>query len=267
MRKPRRLAGEVCRAAMHARVKPMLRRRPRLPVSLVGIYRRRNARLVRRLVDSALAEGWRTAWWALDETDDELAPHTVGHGAGAKFTLLNDIVDRAGFDDGWLVAADDDVEFRRGSSGELVSLCDVAGLALAQPAHDAASAVSHEITLSRALSIARRTNFVEIGPMFVIAPSWRDEILPFPETAGMGWGLGLEWSDLVERGCRLGIVDVVSVSHLGVVGGDYDVEREQALLKAELAARGIERWRDTHRTLETWRPWQRKPPWAARAVP
>jgi hypothetical protein len=267
MTTPRRLAGEVSRAATRARARRALRRVPGVPGSLVGIYRHRNARLVCALVDSALAEGWRTAWWALDETDDGLAPHTVGHGAGAKFTLLNEIVARAGLEDGWLVVADDDLVFRRGSAGELVSLCDAAGLALAQPAHVATSAVSHEITLSRALSIARRTNFVEIGPVFVVAPSWRAEIVPFPETAGMGWRLGLEWADLAERGCRLGIVDVVTVSHLGAVGGDYDIAHEQKLLKAELGARGIDRWRDTHRTLETWRPWQRRPPWAARAVP
>jgi len=193
----------------------------------------------------------------------DLAQYTVGQGTGEKFPLLNKIVDHASLDSGWLVVADDDVAFVRGSAGQLVRACAIAELALGQPAQVAAGWPSHEITVSRALSVARTTTFVEIGPLFVVAPSCRDRIVPFPVQRGMGWGLELEWHGLLERGCRLGIVDAVTVQHLGAIGVSYDLELVKESSEAELRARGVERWSDLQETLETWRPWQRTPPWLA----
>jgi hypothetical protein len=232
-------------------------------IALIGVYRRHNAMFVQPLVNAALAVGWHTAWWALDEPAEELSLHTVGCGEGEKFTLLNELVRRFEFDDGWVVVADDDFVFVRGGLVEFVSLSARAGFALAQPAHVAGSEISHEITLSRSLAVARRTNFVEIGPIFVVAPRCRDDVLPFPPDSGMGWGLELEWSDLLKRGCDIGVVDVVAIKHIGVVASSYDADIQRRLLKDKLAARGIERWRDTHRTLGIWRPWQRQPGWKA----
>ena len=234
---------------------------PAEPVALIGVYRRRNARHVLALVECARAAGWATAWWALDDVPGDLARYTVGQGAGEKFPLLNEIVDHASLDSGWLVVADDDVAFVRGSVGRLVQACAVAELALAQPAQVAIGSPSHEITLSRALSVVRATTFVEIGPLFVVAPSCRDRIVPFPVRRGMGWGLELEWHGLLERGCRLGIVDAVTVQHLGPIGASYDVELVKKGSEAELRARGAAHWSDLQETLETWRPWQRTPPW------
>ena len=137
----RRFVGEACRAAAYATVRHRLARSADAPASLIGVYRRANAPHVRALVDPALAQGWRIAWWALDEVADELAEHTVGCGPGEKFPLLNEIVDRARVDDGWIVAADDDVAFVRGSTPELLAVCVAAGFALAQPAQVADSNV------------------------------------------------------------------------------------------------------------------------------
>ena len=79
----------------------------------------------------------------------------------------------------------------------------------------------------------------------------------------MGWGLELEWHGLLEHGCRLGIVDAVTVKHLGAVGESYEVERLKEPVEAELAARGVASWAELQTTLGTWRPWHREPPWVA----
>lgn len=214
---------------------------------------------MRRLVEPALAEGWSVSWWALDHVVEDLAEWTVGSGGGARLALLNEAVRRTRAPDGRLVVSDDDLVFVRGDVVELVALCARAGFDLAQPAR-ADSGVDHEITAARRLSLARRTSFVEIGPLFVVGRRWRDRIVPFPEERGMGWGLELEWFDLHEQGCILGIVDAVRVRHEGARGEDYDVGLEIGRMHDELAARGLE-WRDLQKTLGTWRPWQRSPRW------
>ncbi len=229
------------------------------PVSLIGVYRSRNAAYVRRLVEPSLAHGWAIAWWALDEVVDELAPWTVGSGGGARLVLLNEILRRRPAE-GWLVVSDDDVVFAQGDVVGLVSLCDRARLDLAQPARSDSGA-DHEITVGRRLSRARRTSFVEVGPLFVVGRRWRDCIVPFPEERGMGWGLELEWFALHRQGCRLGIVDQVRIRHEGTRGEAYDVEREISRIHEELVSRGFDGWHSVQQTFETWRPWQRHPRW------
>lgn len=228
--------------------------------SLVGVYRARNARYVRDLSEPALERGWTVAWWALDEIVDDLAGVTVGFGSGARLPLLNEILRRSDGSEGWLVVSDDDVVFDRGDVATLVSLCARAELDLAQPARSD-PALDHEITAARPLSLARRTSFVEIGPLFAVGPSWRDRIVPFPEERGMGWGLELEWHDLHREGCELGIVDAVRVRHVGDRGEEYDYREDAHRVHAELEERGFDGWSDLQRTLAIWRPWQRSPGW------
>ena len=227
--------------------------------TLVGIYRARNGERVRRIVQPALDDGWTVTWWALDEIVDGLADITAGCGPGAKLPLLNELLRSSGSE--WLVVSDDDVEFERGDVVQLVSLCAQAGLDLAQPAR-VDPFVDHGITSARRLSLARRTSFVEIGPVIAIGPRWRDRILPFPEVRGMGWGLELEWHELHREGCALGIVDAIRVRHEGERGEDYDYRAEAHRVHAELAERGFDGWQDVQLTLGTWRPWQRSPAWS-----
>ena len=71
---------------------------------------------------------------------------------------------------GWLVVADDDLVFTRGSLVSLLDVCRRAGFDLAQPARSDDNRmhefnVAHEITRARNLSRARLTTFVEIGPL------------------------------------------------------------------------------------------------------
>lgn len=263
----RRLASRPVRLVTHTvAVRTLRLGSARGTVCLIGVYRRRNAAYVRKLVDAACSAGWSSAWWALDEVASELAEHTVGAGVGEKFPLLNEIIRRVQNRDGWIVVADDDFVFVRGGLVRLVKLCERAGFALAQPAHTAASAHSHEITLSRALSIARATTFVEIGPLFVVAPWCRERIVPFPGARGMGWGLELDWRRLLDHGCLLGVVDAVNVVHLGQVGQSYDVASLERGVRRELMAAGVSAWRDLQQTSAVWRPWQRRPPWTTRTL-
>jgi len=233
---------------------------PADPVSLVGVYRARNARYVRDVSEPALERGWTVAWWALDEIVDDLAGVTVGSGAGARLPLLNEILRRSESLEGWLVVTDDDVVFDRGDFLAFVSFCGRAELDLAQPARSDKT-LDHGITAARRLSVARRTSFVEIGPIFAVGPGWRDRIVPFPEERGMGWGLELEWHRLHLEGCELGIVDAVRVRHMGDRGEGYDFRADAHRVHAELEERGFGGWSDVQRTLATWRPWQRSPGW------
>ena len=230
------------------------------PASLVGIYRARNARYVRAVSEPAHERGWKVAWWALDEIVDELAEWTVGTGAGVRLPLLNEVLRLSESSEGWLVISDDDVVFDRGDVLALVSLSTHAELDLAQPARSEKD-VDHVITAARRLSVARRTSFVEIGPLFAVGPGWRDRIVPFPEERGMGWGLELEWHELHREGCELGIVDAVRVRHMGQRGEGYDFRADVHRVHAELEERGFAGWSDVQKTLATWRPWQRSPGW------
>jgi hypothetical protein len=185
----------------------------------------------------------------------------VGAGPGEKLPLLNRVLEMHGPVAGPLLLSDDDVAFERGNLVELVALAERAHLALAQPAHAEGSEVSHGITRARPRSRARLTTFVESGPLVVIAAEYVPRVTPLPAGRGMGWGLELDWIDL---GSPLGIVDAVRIRHVGKVAGTYDDSELRARMREELASRGLDEWAPLQRTLATWRPWQRRPPWVAR---
>jgi hypothetical protein len=101
--------------------------------TIVGIYRRRNAEYVLRLLEPALARRWGTAWWALDGVHPSLAEHTVGEGPGEKFPLVNETMRRSP-PASWILVCDDDIRFVRGDVVRLLELSSRAGFDLAQPA-------------------------------------------------------------------------------------------------------------------------------------
>ena len=227
---------------------------------IIGVYRRRNARLVLDLLEPALEQGWTTAWWALDGIEGSLERYTVGEGPGEKFPLVNETLRLSGSPVSWTLVSDDDLSFRQGDMTRLVRLCDSARFDIAQPARARDSAHNFRITAAARLARARLTTFVESGPLFVVGPRFRDLVLPLPKALGMGWGVELEWFDLMEKGCRLGIVDSVVIEHLGTAT-EYDTTQLHARLRAELAARGATSFRPFQNTLAAWRPWQRRPAW------
>lgn len=229
--------------------------------SLVGVYRRANAAHVAALLAPALRGGWATGWWALDSTAPELADVTVGEGRGEKLPLVNETLKRIGVATPWTLVSDDDVAFRRGDIVRLVRECERARLDLAQPARAPGTNLSHGITRAVRFSRVRRTTFVESGPLVVVGPRFRRRVLPLPEERGMGWGVEIDWFDLMRDGARLGIVDSVIVQHLGETAEHYDHVDMQRRLRAELEARGNPEWNGMRETLAVWRPWRRSPPW------
>jgi hypothetical protein len=213
------------------------------------------------LIEPALAEGWSTAWWALDRTHLQLTEYTVGEGPGLKLPLLNRTLERLGTTSGWTVVSDDDLRFRRGDVVQFVEICEAAGLDLGQPARARGTQFSHGITRRARMSRARATSFVESGPLFVVGNHWRDRVIPLPEHRGMGWGIEIDWFDLFEDGCRLGIVDETPMEHVGDAMKAYDYTDMNRRMKEELAARGRPYWAGMRETVAVWRLWQKHPPW------
>ncbi len=130
-----------------------------------------------------------------------------------KFTLLNRLLeDHRNFD--WIMLTDDDVELAPDFLDTMTELADRHDFALCQPARTADSFIDHPITQIMPGLSARRTRFVEIGPVTLIRHDAAELLLPFPEACGMGWGLDFVWPVVLERqGLRLGIIDAAPVAH------------------------------------------------------
>ena len=182
-----------------------------------------------------------------------LAP--VHPGAG-KWENLNRALaanDPRGFD--WLLIVDDDVVLPHRFLAPFLFLCERYGFTLAQPAHKHWSNAAWRVTRRRAGSVARRTNFVEIGPVTAIHARAFDALLPFPDLH-MGWGLDAHWGAVAaERGWKVGVVDATPVRHTRPVAGDYP--RDRALEEAErfLATRPFISRDEAQETVATYRGW------------
>jgi hypothetical protein len=226
------------------------------------VYRRRYAEPVAALVEQAHRSAAEVALWALDDCAPALARWTIGRGPGPRLTLLNAIAAElkiARLET--LIVADDDVALETGTLDILLRHVETCGFGLAQPAHAANSHWSHAITRRQRWTVARLTTFVEVGPLVVMRRPWIDRLVPFPERFGMGWGLDLVWPDLLADGCRLGIVDAVTLRHLAPVGRGYDAGPERARLIRVMRGRGLQTPADAQRTLARWPVWRSSPPW------
>ncbi len=153
---------------------------------------------------------------ATGDPEPSLAARTVLSGlAGGKFENLNRLLAAAptlaGCD--WLVVSDDDVELAPRFLDRALALCERLQLDLAQPAQTMRSHAAWRVTRRRPFSLARRTNYVEIGPVTIFSRRAAAELTPFPELR-FGWGLDSHWGALArERGWRLGILDSLPVRH------------------------------------------------------
>jgi hypothetical protein len=150
-----------------------------------------------------------------------------------KFENLNRLLrahDLSDFD--WVLVLDDDVTLPRGFLDRFLAHAERGGFELVQPAHRRRSHAAWEHTRRRGLG-SRPTTFVEIGPVTAFGGRAKDELLPFPDDVGMGWGLDAHWS---ARGYAMGIVDATPIGHLQAPAGDaYSRERAVAAARAFLA--------------------------------
>lgn len=216
-----------------------------------GVYRRRNADQIARLVSPLRARGWEVRLWSLDEVPAELESVTVGRGPGGRTELLNRLSAGA---TGPVVLVDDDVEFDRGDLGRFVDAAAALRFDLAQPAHTWDSRFSHVFTLARPWLGARSTTFVEIGPIVYLSRIAAERLVPMPMESRMGWGIDVRWADVLRRGeLRGGIVDRLPIRHLGEVALTYSSTEEEDQLTSLLRERGVRHITSLQRTTQRFR--------------
>jgi GT2 family glycosyltransferase len=156
----------------------------------------------------------------------------------------------------WLLVFDDDVVLPHGFLDTFLFLCERFGFTLAQPAHKFWSNAAWRVTRRRPGSVARRTRFVEIGPVTAIHRRAFDVLLPFPDLH-MGWGLDNHWGAVAaEHGWKVGIVDATPVRHTRPVAGDYPRADAVAEAVAFLATRPYVPRHEVQETLEAHRGWR-----------
>lgn len=224
------------------------------PAQLLCVYRSEHWRNVAVLAEQCRSLGWPVFLHALDHSHPSLAQDTVSVGVGGRFRNLNRLAERA--DPGrWTIVTDDDVVLPYGGLDQMVELCRIAALDIAQPAHRADSYYNHRFTRRRPGLILRITGFVEIGPMVVFSPEAWPLVIPFPEE-GMGWGTEIQWHDLRAAGLTLGILDALPLVHLGKPARSYDPLVEQRNIEALLRQRGMTDLRSLQRTYYSYGFWQ-----------
>jgi hypothetical protein len=195
------------------------------------------------------------AFGATGDAEPALAGGTLLSGlAGGKFENLNRLLAAAPPLDGhdWLIVSDDDVELAPRFLDRALALCERLGLDVAQPAQTMRSHAAWRVTRRRPFSLARRTDYVEIGPVTIFSRRAAAELTPFPQLR-FGWGLDNHWGALArERGWRLGILDALPVRHESQkVATTYTHAEAIEEGRRFLAGRQYVRTEEAQRTLST----------------
>jgi hypothetical protein len=217
-----RTAGDLaCNAAA-----AMMRSGPRLDklaagvparkVLVLGIYR--PGSLLPRALGELRSEQHSVshAFGSTAGEDPALAAETTATGmTGGKFENLNRLVELGPpvADHDWLLVTDDDVRLAPRFLDRFVAVAEALSLDLAQPAQTRRSHAAWQVTRRRAWSLARRTQYVEIGPVTLFSRRAAETLLPFPELR-FGWGLDNHWGAIArDREWKLGVVDALPVRH------------------------------------------------------
>ncbi|MEA2295152.1 MAG: hypothetical protein QOE86_2791 [Solirubrobacteraceae bacterium] len=188
------------------------------------------------------------------EVDVRLAAAQPGRGKWANLNAALAANPPDGHD--WLLLFDDDVVLPQQFLDPFVFLCERFGFTLAQPAHKWWSNAAWRVTRRRAGAVARRTRFVEIGPVTAIHARAFDVLLPFPDLE-MGWGLDAHWGAVAaQHGWGVGVIDATPVRHTRPVAGDYPRAVAEAEARAFLAGRPYLRREQAQETLETHPTWR-----------
>jgi GT2 family glycosyltransferase len=178
-------------------------------------------------------------------------------GDRGKFQNLNQLLAGEpveGYD--WVLAVDDDIVLPRGFLDRSLLLAERLGFDLFQPAHRAHSHAAWRVTRRRPGAVARRTLFVEVGPVTAFARAAFPLLLPFPDVR-MGWGLDLHWGALARaHGLTCGVLDAVALRHVAAPAASaYSREAAVAEARALLADRPYVKAREAQVTLHTYRRW------------
>jgi hypothetical protein len=109
------------------------------------------------------------------------------------------------------------------------------------------------VTRRRPGRLARRTRFVEIGPVTAVHADAFPVLLPFPELE-MGWGLDTHWSAAAaQAGLALGVVDVTPIRHLRPIAATYPRAAAEEEAARFLANRPYVTRAEAAETITAWR--------------
>lgn len=192
-------------------------------VLAVGVYLADRTNLAEQIVQEltrserhSVTQRWTALWSAGEQTPQWRAvPYTVSSvtSPAPKFGLLNRMLDDADEFD-WIIVLDDDVELSDGWLDRYIDIANRYDLALSQPARTRDSYIDHHIVAQAPGLLARRTRFVEIGPIICLRRDAIPHIIPFEDEVEMGWGLDFIWPVRIESaGLRMGIIDACPVAH------------------------------------------------------
>jgi hypothetical protein len=231
------------------------------PVLLLMVYRTKNAQLVKALLRQVNSNA-DVRLWALGEIAPELADQTIGSGLGARFSNFNKLYNAKPIQEGsWVVLADDDVLFVRGSLTRTIGIMKLAGLSLAQPSQSILGWWTSLFNVARPFLVARDTNYVEQGPLLVVDPLFAKLILPLPEENDMSWGIEAEWYRAKEGRYRIGVIDDCRVVHWGRNATTYPAGPEMRSMHERLRKAGIDNIWQLQSVNGYWWKWQRIPSW------
>lgn len=216
------LAGRVFRSFVGAPTLWRARHGPRFNVLVVGVFMRGKPNLAADIAAALRSSRHRVdqAWASVGEGDFAVAamlPWTrlEVEVPTPKFVIINRLLAMYDLKNySHVIVTDDDIEFEPGFLDDFIGLQNHYGFTLAQPARSLQSNVDHAVTLESHARMARRTRFVEIGPLFSIAAAGFSTLIPFDESFYMGWGLDHVWPIALEKqGLTLGVVDRTPVHH------------------------------------------------------
>ncbi|MDO9353745.1 MAG: glycosyltransferase [Solirubrobacteraceae bacterium] len=124
-----------------------------------------------------------------------------------------------------VLLVDDDVDLPAGFLDRFIWAVESTGLLLAQPAHRRHSHAAWPVTRRRLATTARRSHFVEIGPVTLLRGPALEALVPFPDDLTMGWGLDVHWGAIArEHDWPIGVVDSTPLLHKNPVAGGYGRE-------------------------------------------
>ena len=231
------------------------------PLVVLVIYRARNVRLVKELLRHVDPRA-DVRLWALDEVAPELSEHTVGSGPGTRFSNLNRLyLARPVNESAWLVVADDDVLFVRGSLAQSIRVMRQAGFSLAQPGQSWLGWWTSLFNVAKPLLVARETDYVEQGPLLIVEPTFVQHVFPLPDKNDMGWGVEAEWYRAKEGRFRVGVIDSCRVVHWDRSATTYPTAPEMVAMKNRLARSGVDSVWQLQRVNGYWWKWQPSPSW------
>jgi len=215
-------------------------------VLVLGIYLADKENTARHVVsEMAGSQRWSVEqrWLSMGSrpVDTDLAAVTVDviRERVPKFVLLNRLLAGTSFDDySFIILCDDDVFLPTEFLDRYLEIALKHDFALAQPARTHDSYIDHRFVERLDGLEARRTRFVEIGPVFSVRRDAAAVILPFDEASPMGWGYDLTWPCmLADAGLKMGIVDATPVAHsLRKPVANYSWHEADAQRNAYLAA-------------------------------